>query len=70
MIFILSEISNVTPNALLATIQSQSCFNNANILQIMFANVTLIGQLEKCKVAVHAVKAVPLDPINAGSRVG
>ena len=47
MIFIQSEISNVTPNALLATIQSQSCFNNANILQIMFANVTPIGPLEK-----------------------
>ena len=46
-IFIQSEISNVIPNALLATIQSQSCFNNANILQIMFASVTPIGPLEK-----------------------
>ena len=46
-IFIQSEISNVIPNALLATIQSQSCFNNAKILQIMFASVTPIGLLEK-----------------------
>ena len=46
-IFIQSEISNVIPNALLRTIQSQSGFNNANILQIMFANVTPIGPHEK-----------------------
>ena len=46
-IFIQSEISNVIPNALLATIQSQSCFNNAKILQIRFASVTPIGPLEK-----------------------
>ena len=65
-IFILSEISNVIPNALLATIQSQSGFNNANILYIMFANV----KLEKRKVTVHAVQAISLDPINVGSQVG
>ena len=35
------------PNALLRTFQSQSGFNNANILQIMFANVTPIGPPEK-----------------------
>ena len=46
-IFIQSEISNVIPNALLATIQSQSCFNNAKILQTRFASVTPIGPLEK-----------------------
>ena len=42
-----SEILNVIPNALLRTIQSQSGFNNANILQIMFANVTPIGRPKK-----------------------
>ena len=46
-IFIQSEISNVIPNALLRTIQSQSGFNNANISQIMFANITPIGPPEK-----------------------
>ena len=46
-IFIQSEISNVIPNALLRTIQSQSGFNNANISQIIFANITPIGPPEK-----------------------
>ena len=69
-IFILSEILNVIPNALLRTIQSQSGFNNANILQIMFANVTSIGPPEKCKVAIHAIQTDYLDPINVGSIVG
>ena len=44
-----SEILNVIPNALLRTIQSQSGFNNANILQIMFANITPIGRPKKSK---------------------
>ena len=65
-----SEILNVIPNALLRTIQSQSGFNNANILQIMFANVTPIGPPEKCKVAIHAIQTVFLDPINVVSIVG
>ena len=69
-IFIQSELSNVIPNALLRTIQSQSGFNNANILQIMFANVTPICPPEKCKVAIHAIQTVFLDPINVGSLVG
>ena len=47
MIFIQSEVSNIIPNALLGTLQSQSGFNNANILWIMFANVTPIGPPEK-----------------------
>ena len=69
-IFIQSEISNVIPNALLRTIQSQSGFNNANILQIMFANVTKLARMKKCKVAIHAIQTVFLDPINVGSLVG
>ena len=68
-IFIQSDISNVISNALLGTIQSQSGFNNGNILQIMFATVTPIGPPEKCKVAAYAVQAVFLDPINVGSLV-
>ena len=68
-IFIQSDISNVISNALLGTIQSQSGFNNGNILQIMFASVTPIGPPEKCKVAAYAVQAVFLDPINVGSLV-
>ena len=55
---------------LLQTIKSQSGFKNANILQIMFANVTPIGPPEKCKVAIHAIQTVFLDPINVGSIVG
>ena len=69
-IFIQSEILNVIPNELLQTIQSQSGFNNANILQIMFANVTPIGPPEKCKVVIDAIQTVFLDPINVGSLVG
>ena len=69
-IFLQSELLNVIPNALLRTIQSQSGFNNANILQIMFANVTPICPPEKCKVAIHAIQTVFLDPINVGSLVG
>ena len=67
-IFIQSDISNVISNALLGTSQSQSGFNNGNILQIMFASVTL-SPAEKCKVAAYAVQAVFLDPINVGSLV-
>ena len=52
-IFIQSDISNVISNALLGTSQSQSGFNNGNILQIMFASVTPIGPPEKCKVAAY-----------------
>ena len=70
-IFIQSEISNVIPNALLRTIQSQSGFNNANILQIMFANVTpIVDPPKKWKIAIHAIQTVFLDPINVGSLVG
>ena len=69
-IFIQSELLNVIPNALLRTIQSQSGFNNANILQIMFANVTPIGPPEKCKVVIDAIQTVFLDPINVGRIVG
>ena len=68
-IFIQSDISNVISNALLGTSQSQSGFNNGNILQIMFASVTPIGPPEKCKVAAYAVEAVFLDPIDVGSLV-
>ena len=68
-IFIQSDISNVISNALLGTIQSQSGFDNGNILQIMFASVTPIGSPEKCKVAAYAVQAVFLDPINVGCLV-
>ena len=56
MIFIQSDISNVISNALLGTSQSQSGFNNGNILQIMFASVTPIGPPEKCKVAAYQYK--------------
>ena len=69
-IFIQSEISNVIPNALLATIQSQSCFNNANILQIMFASVTPIGPHEKMQSYSTCSTSSSLDPIYVGSRVG
>ena len=69
-IFIQSEISNVIPNALLRTIQSQSGFNNANISQIMFANITPIGQPEKMQNNNTCNKKVFLDPINIGSLVG
>ena len=69
-IFIQSELLNVIPNALLRTIQSQSGFNNANILQIMFANITRIGPPEKCKITLLAIQTVFLDPINVGSLVG
>ena len=68
-IFIQSDISNVISNALLGTSQSQSGFNNGNILQIMFASVTPICPLEKCKVAAYAVQVFFLDPINVGSLV-
>ena len=54
---------------MLGTSQSQSGFNNGNILQIMFASVTPIGPPEKCKVAAYAEQAVFLDPINVGSLV-
>ena len=55
---------------LLQTIKSQSGFKNANILQFVLANVTPIGPPEKCKVAIHAIQTVFLDPINVGSIVG
>ena len=48
----------------------QSCFNNAKILQIRFASEPQLARLKKCKVTVHAVQAVSLDPIYVGSRVG
>ena len=63
-----SEISIVIPNALLGTIQIG--FNNANILQIMFANITPIGRPKKCKVEIHAIQTLFLNPINVGSIVG
>ena len=65
-----SEILNVIPNALLRPIQSQSGFNNANILQIMFANLTPIGRPKKCKVEIHSIQTVFLDPINVGCILG
>ena len=55
---------------LLQTIKSQSGFKNANILQFVLANVTPIGPPEKCKVAIHAIQTVFVDPINVGSIVG
>ena len=51
---------------LLQTTKSQSGFKNANILQFVLANVTPIGPPEKCKVAIHAIQTVFLDPINVG----
>ena len=70
MIFIQSEVSNIIPNAWLGTIQSQSGFNNAIVLQINFANLTTISTPEKCNIAGHAIQAFFLDPINVGSLVG
>ena len=51
---------------LFQTIKSQSGFKNANILQIIFLNVTPIV----LPVALHAVQTVFLDPINVGSLAG
>ena len=58
-LFIISIVFKIIPiivsrfgllaNALFETVQSQSGFKNANILQVMFANVTSIGPPENAK---------------------